>query len=347
VGSATPELAVIVGDFDRRRYLAGALGSLAAQTLDRSRYEVVVLRGYDDPVLDRGLAANGIHPIVDRSPRIGAWLQRAIAATTAPVLTFLNDDDEYAPERLARVVRSFQQDPDLGFYRNRVSVINSDGTPRPEAEWRVHERDGALDTTGPIHLPAADRARAVEVGLRTTHASFNTSTMAVRRELLTGELAEAFSRTQTDDLFLFVAAVLSGRSLLLDDRRLTRFRFHPGSLTDEVRWLGEAEASYRELATLSSRGGVPFLTAWLTDRAVHFGRMFRGDSVVESVAAGEGRRSVARRTGEYLRFLGRHPKERSLTLDTWAAGAYGLAYAAGAPGVARLARTRLRARARR
>lgn len=339
-----PAVAVVVGDFDRRRYVGDALASLARQTLDRSRFEVVLLTGYSDPVHSAESAR--VRRVEDRSPRIGAWLARGIAATRAPIVTFLNDDDAYEPDRLARVVEQFERYPDLVFYRNRVAVLNADGSARPTDAWRTHERDAAFDTTGPVRVAPGDRARAFELGARTAFVTFNTSTMAIRRTLLDGPTGAVFLRTQTDDQFLFVAAALSDGGMFLDDRRLTRFRFHPGSLTDETRWLGEAEDSYRDLAELSARAGRRDFADWMERRSVHFGRMFRGDGLVDAVAAAAGRRAVARRTAEYLRFLGRHPAERAMNLDTWAAGLYGLAYASGAPGVARVARTRKSARAR-
>ena len=67
--------------------------------------------------------------------------------------------------------------------------------------------------------------------------------------------------------------------------------------------------------------------------------------IVTSVAVRLGpsaaRREIAARTGDYLRYLGRHPQERRLTLDTWAAGAYGLGYALAPGAVHRLAGARL------
>jgi glycosyltransferase involved in cell wall biosynthesis len=341
-----PKVSVVVGDFARRRYLAGAIRSLDAQTLPADQVERIVLTGYDDPELRARLAATGAETVVDRSPDIGAWLTAALRRARAPIVTFLNDDDEYEPDRLARVVDVFERYPDLALYRNRVSVIDADGRPQPASRWRVHETDAAFDRTGPVYVPPEDGDRAFDLAARSAHVTFNASTMAVRRDLLDGPLASVFARTNADDMFWFVAAAVSGRGLYFDDRRLTRFRFDRGSVTHEVAWLGRAERSYRDLAEVARDRGRADLDGWLAPLAVHFGRMYRGEAVVDDVVAGRGRASVARRTGEYLRFLGGHPAERAWTVETWAAAAYGLAYL-GAPALAaRLARARRVARAR-
>jgi glycosyltransferase involved in cell wall biosynthesis len=340
-----PEIAVIVGDYSRRRFVRSALRSLAAQTLPRTRYEIVVTKNYRDEALDRALAEDGATVLFDEEPRIGRWLRRAVNSTRAPIVTFLDDDDEAEPERLAHVLEVFARYPELGFYRNRVSVIDEAGHPVPKGEWRPHEADRAFDSLGPVYVSPTDKARLFDLATRRTHASFNTSSMALRREVLDGDLGDAFERTQLEDLFLFLAGVLAPGGVYLDDRRLTRFRFYAGNVTHQVRWLRHAEGSYQDMAGVAAGYGRADFAEWLAQQSVHYGRMFRGASLVDRVSAHGDRRDVARRTGEYLRYLGRHPKERALTLDTWAAAVYGIAYL-GLPGpVARVARARAAARA--
>ncbi len=339
-----PEIAVIVGDYSRRRFLSFALASLSAQTLARDRFEIVVTKNWRDPEIDRSLEALRATVLFDEEPRIGQWLRHAVEACRAPILTFLDDDDEFEPERLARVLEVFAQHPDLGFYRNRVQVIDREGRPVPRNDWRELEVDPTFDGTGPVYLDRQDEGRVLDLVARRTHATFNSSTMAARREILEGKGRDVFDGTELPDLALSVLGVLSGRPLYLDDRRLTRFRYYRGSVTHEAPWLRRAELSFRALGAATARSSYPDLSGWLEENAVHFGRMWRGSELVERVASRTDRREVAQRTAEYLRFLGRHPKERAWTLETWAAAAYGLAYI-GLPGpVARVAHARLVAR---
>lgn len=342
--AATPEIAVIVGDYSRRRYLGGALRSLADQTLARERFEIVVIKNYRDAELDRALAASGTTVLFDEEPRIGRWLRRAVNASRAPLVTFLDDDDEFEPGRLAHVVEVFGRYPDLGFYRNRVTVIDADGRPVPPDRWDPLTTDADLGTLGALHLAADDRHALFELTTQRTHASFNSSTMALRRELLAGELGEAFERTQLPDHFFLLAAVLANRALFLDDLRLTRYRLYPGNVSASVPWLRAAERSYRDMAELAARFRCPEFAHWLDDLSVHFGRMSLGSQLVLRVAMGADRREIGGKTLEYLRYLGGHPRERAWTLDTWAAGLYGAAYLGWPWLVCRFARTRLGAR---
>jgi len=339
-----PEVSVIVGAYSRERYLPFALRSLLSQTLARNRFEIVVIKNFRSETIDAELEAAGATVLFDNEPRIGRWLRHAVRACRAPLVTFCDDDDEFEPSRLERVLATFRQYPDLGFYRNRVRVIDRDGHPVPENRWRRLERDGAMDTLGPIYRGREEKADLLDLLTVRLRATFATSSMALRRELLDGELGDAFERTQLEDLFLMMVGVLSPSGLFLDDQRLTRYRSYGGNVTRGVRWLGHAVESERDLASVAERHGRPEFARWLRARATNHERLFLGGTLVAQIGAGAGRKEVAHRTSAYLRFLGRHPEERAWTLDTWAAGIYGAAYLAWPSVTRRVARARLAAR---
>jgi len=340
-----PEVAVIVGAYNRRKYLPIAVRSLLAQTIARDRFEIVVVKNFRSAEEDEELEEVGATVLFDEEPRIGRWLRHAIELSESPLVTFCDDDDEFEPGRLERVLEVFHEHPDIGYYRNRVRVIDAEGRPIPENQWRVHETDAGFDTLGPVYRSKDQKVDLLALTTAQTHSTFGTSTMTLRRELLDGELGDTFERTQLEDLYLFLTGILSPYGVFYDDRRLTRYRYYAGNVTHTVRWLGHAAESEADMVGVAERHGRPDFARWLAARAVNHQRLFLGGSLVEKVAANAGRRETAQRTAAYLRFLNRHPEERAWTLDTWAAAVYGLASLV-APGMAsRVARARLRARA--
>lgn len=324
--TGTPEVAVVVGAFGRRTYVRDAVGSVLAQSLPRERFEVVVLKDFADPDLDRWLAEEGVRTVLDREPRIGRWLLHAVRATRAPWVAFLDDDDEFEPERLARVVEVGRAHPEVGFYRNRVLVIDAEGRRVDPHAWRPIERDAAFDRTGPILVRPTDKADLAALVLRTTHASFNSSTVAVRRELLEGPFGAAFESTQLPDLALLVAAAVAPCGLYLDDRRLTRFRHHGQNVTREVEWLRHAVESHANLAAVAGQLGRSDFADRLRATSQHYDRVYRTSAIVAAVRLGSPRDCVAGLTAGYLRFLGAHPDQRELRPDAWVAGVYAALY---------------------
>lgn len=329
-----PEVAVVIGAYRRERFLLSAVRSVLAQTLAPDRVEVVVTKSFEQPEIDQFLTEHGIRAIRDDDPRIGTWLLKAVARTRAPYVAFLDDDDEFAPERLATALEILRGHPELGFYRNRVSVIGENGEPVPRDAWRPHEVDEYFDGHGPITVPSTNKKGLADLGLEWTRASFNSSTMVVRRELLEGESGAAFARTQLPDLALFVLAAVSRFALFLDDRRLTRYRYYPGNVTHRVPWLRHATEAFRDLASVARNHQDSDLAGHLSRGSDHYDRLYRSGTIVEKVRAGAERLEVARLAEEYLRFLGRHPAERAWTLDVWAAEVYATSYLF-VPGLAR------------
>ncbi len=338
-----PQFAVIVSAHGRREYLREAVRSVRAQTVPRDRVELVVSKDFEDPDLDRELAAAGAKLLLDPEGRVGRKHWRAMETTTAPWVSFLDDDDAFEPERLARIAEVVRDHPDLGFYRNRVRVIDRLGAPTPIDRWREHEVDRGFDRIGPVYLPSDGKARAFELGVRETFATFNSSSITFRRELLAGDLAGVYQRSAMVDTVLFLAAVIGPFGLFLDDRRLTRFRFTGSSRTAESRWFDLAVSSEAEMADAADRHGLAEFARYFRGLSVHYGRMLRGSTIAAEIARGADRAGVARQALDYLRFLGEHPAERRWTVDTWAAGLYGLGYAVAPGAVRRLAAARITA----
>jgi glycosyltransferase involved in cell wall biosynthesis len=326
-----PAIAVVVGAFGRRTHLVDAVQSVEAQTIDRALFELVVVKDFADPAIDATLATAGATVVESHETELPRFLLAGVRASSAPLVTFLDDDDRYRPERLARVLEVVRAHPDVGFYRNRVSVIDPGGAPVPAPAWRPLETDAAFDASGPVWVPPDGKAGLAELALGRTRVSFNSSSMAVRRELLDGAGADRFAAQRLPDSALFCLGALGPYGLYLDDRRLTEYRRHADSLTGRTGFLALGADGYRRLAELARGLGGPELAARFAREGDHFERMYQGRTVVEGVAADVGRSRVAARTAEYLRYLGRHPAERALTLDVWGSAAYGVGYVVAPP----------------
>jgi len=329
-----PELAVIIGAYRRETFLLSAVRSVLDQSLSRDRYEVFVTKSFRREDVDRFLADHRIPTALDDEGRIGPWLLRAVRATTAPLIAFLDDDDEFERTRLADVLEVFRTHPDVGFYRNRVRVIDGDGAPVPNERWRPHERDESFDRSGPIYLPADKKSSLPGLFRSIPGIAFNSSTMVVRRELVNGAFSATFARSQLPDLAVFLLGAVGPWGVYLDDRRLTRFRYYGENVTHRVGWLRHAAEAHRDLAAFARERGNVELAAALSSESEHYFRLYLGGTVTSQVADGATPGEVARSAAEYLRYLGRHPAERSWTLDVWAALAYAAAYPA-APGIVR------------
>ena len=311
--------------YRRTTFLRAALESVLSQTIPRESVEVLVTKDFASPAIDRFLAENGVHALLDDDPHIGPWMWRAISATRAPLVAFLDDDDLYTPDRLAHVLKVFREHPALGYYRNRVAPVNAGGASLPAKFWGPHEVDGELDRTGSLYIAPEAKVAALPT-VRQTHPLFNSSSIVIRREILSRELVDHFRQVQNPDPFLFLAGVVSPYGLYLDRERLTKYRRHPENITTSV-WA--SEHGFRDsqaLADLAARLAPPGYALWFRERSVNVHKYLWTKRIVEQVKNGGPRRRPAQLAVEYLRFLGQHPGLLDWDGSTWAAVGYAAGY---------------------
>ncbi len=159
--ASPPEVAVIVGAYSRGTYVLDAVRSVLDQTVARDRVETLVIKNFRDDSLDSALAHDAVATLLDGTERIGTWLLAAVRATRAPLVTFLDYDDRYMPERLARVLEVFHDHPEVGFYRNRIELVDPDDRPVPRESWPPRASDAVLrlERSPPAHSRGEGRPR--------------------------------------------------------------------------------------------------------------------------------------------------------------------------------------------
>jgi glycosyltransferase involved in cell wall biosynthesis len=215
---------VIVCAHDRKQYLRAAVESVLAQDVDRSRFEVIVVKNFSDPEIDAELDRRGVRHLLCSESPASLKIAAGLRASRGKVVLLLDDDDLFEPTKVRTVLGEFESNPNLGYYHNQVSYIDSAGREIPQ---------GSVEGFG---LRTAGRARRTVVtddeksrGLARIafhYPDFNSSSLAVRREVAEAALPYLDQTPGGVDSFFFFAGLISPFSLLLDDKRLTRYRFH-------------------------------------------------------------------------------------------------------------------------
>lgn len=186
-----PLIAVVTPTHNRRAALLRAVESVRAQTLTDWEH-IVVDDGSTDDTTDALVAIPDDRLTVLRLPGwhgANAARNAGIEASRAPLVTLLDSDDVFLPDRLEKTVALFDQDPDL------VLTISSFD----------HEKNGV------IRRASNPRARLDAAGLESAIVgdtiSVAGSAITVRRQVLdeAGRFDETLMRLQDRDLFLRLA----------------------------------------------------------------------------------------------------------------------------------------------
>lgn len=298
-----PIISVIVATHTRREFIVEAVRSVFGSGLGPDQVEVIATKGYVSESQDEELRQLGARVVFDPCPGMGQQLWHAVSSTRAPLVAFLDDDDLFEPTRLAHVCRVFADHPDVGFYRNRLELIDREGKPVPRTLYGEMELDPQLDRTGtPGRLSASDPASFRL--LQECFPWFNTSTMVVRRELLAGPVGHLLETADcAPDTRLYLLALLSGLALYIDDRRLTRYRASSPTWTQLAARSWADLRSEQETAELAERYAPAPWPGQFRRLVRNLRRRAFWSEFVARIENGRPRREVASAMLAYLRVL--------------------------------------------
>lgn len=250
--SSSAFCSVIVRAHDRRHYLRQAVESILAQDVDQNRYEIIVVKNYRDESIDAFLSRVNAQTVFCDAESGTQKAAEGFRISKGDVLLFLDDDDIFEPNRIKVILTEFDKRPELGFYRNQVAFVGPDGeklSPNKIRAFGFHppNRIRRLYIEG-------DRRHVGALRLAKASSEFNTSSMAIRRELFEPGIPYLYRMSTTLDTLLWFEGFTSDRSILIDNRALTRYRIHNSNFSIvHAQSRDEREAKMLELARSHDR----------------------------------------------------------------------------------------------
>ena len=164
-GETHPAVSVIVPTRDRPELVRRAVASVLGQTY-AGHVECVVVVDQSDPPTGLPTPAAGTRTLRvipnTRAPGLAGARNTGILATTSPLVAFLDDDDEWLPEKLARQVDCLVRTPEVGLVACAIEIVLE--------ERRVVRHIPRLTTHGDL--------------LRSRVIALNPSTLLARRPLI-------------------------------------------------------------------------------------------------------------------------------------------------------------------
>ena len=229
--------------YNRAPYLAGAIESALAQTFDE--YEVLVV---DDGSTDGTEAA--LAPYLDRvrvvrQPNGGRSAARntAVREARAPLLSFLDSDDRWLPDKLERQVPLLEGEPGLGMVHGHVEVIDGEGRPLGDET----ERHRALFSSANAEITYARWA----FDCRCFSSALTARVDAIRA------VGGYDTDLLLDDYDLYLRLALDSRIVFLEGAPMALYRHHEGQMTTYELTMGQIQTAKKHLALLDERSDVP------------------------------------------------------------------------------------------
>lgn len=219
-------ISIVITAHDRMEYLMNAVNSVINQTIGISRIELIVVKNFKNAEIDQKLDSIGAKRILTSSESTGEKIALGIEICTENVISFLDDDDEFAINKLELVLANFQSNRELSLYHNGSIKFRADGTLIPEYANNVGETRISL---------SGDQLTSNFKNLYVAKSNYNISSFSISREFavsISGILKKL--KTNIDTALLFLAAD-RGHLIIADNAPLTKILAHD-SLSRSCSW---------------------------------------------------------------------------------------------------------------
>jgi glycosyltransferase involved in cell wall biosynthesis len=207
-------VSALITAYRRRKYLRQAVQSVLDQS-DRPD-EITVSKDFEEPELDRFVSENGVTSVLIDECSVGHQLADGIRRCHSDVISFLDDDDLFAYEKVRRVRAEFDRDPNLILLRNGFVPLDE--------EHRLANPDRTFpQTRHRYHLISPDpKPRDLRFIVR--HRAYgNQSTISIRRLAILSRLDE-LEKTEagTDGATATLMLDAGGGHLFIPERMTVR-----------------------------------------------------------------------------------------------------------------------------
>ncbi len=234
-------ISVIITAYNRKDFLLDALKSALNQTLDKKYYEIIVIKNYNDEIIDKFIENNNIKSI-NIDGYHGELLYAGIRESKGNIISFLDDDDLFFNNKLEYVYNLFKNNDDLVYYHNNYIPVN-------EKNENINFINENID--------------------------FNNSCMNIRKDII--DLDKLKKISALTDIFIYLSAIDYDGEIKLDKTKLTYYRVHSSASNftadnfddyknKKIRFLDVSLAElYKFKNIFNNKNVVKHITSYITD----------------------------------------------------------------------------------
>lgn len=218
-----PYISVVVIAYNRREFIQEAVQSALDQTLDKEKYEIIVIKNYLDNKIDEFLKEKDVMNIYSDDRQLGQKIGIGIQEAHGEVISFLEDDDIFLPFKLKEVYNIFRQNDNIAYFRHEI--IKTRNIEDVNAQLKKIDRVGSGKKN--FQVSDLDSERKV-FQIERKFGFWNTSSISIRRNLYLPFERDPRINQLAVDLYLFFFALLLNDSAILcfQTKPLSIYRVH-------------------------------------------------------------------------------------------------------------------------
>jgi glycosyltransferase involved in cell wall biosynthesis len=235
-----PFISVIITAHNRREFLLEAVNSALNQTLPKDEYEIIVVKNFEDERIDRFLEEHNVKNIVMKEEPLGAKIARGVEESKGEVISLLDDDDLWLPQKLEKVKQVFKDENVMYYHNNRYNFYGSLSIDSLIDNIKSNKDSGKL-----LKLTIRDMNKSLS-------PPGNNSSITVRKKIFSKNALDKIKNVYLAvDALLFYLAYCNNGYFVFDDQILTLRRVHTTNysaarIIDYESWLAYASNSIKK-----------------------------------------------------------------------------------------------------
>ena len=214
-----PYISVIIPVYNRTKYAEEAINSVLKQTLDKSEYEVLVVTNVDLPEREK------IKIIKSKNLTLGGKVVEGILNSEGEVISLLEDDDLFSPNKLEVVYNAFKRHS-ISLFHNEMYFIDENGNRIESFERKREEAVRKYLREEPVSYAFLKKNLIDKIKL-----SFNNSSISLRKDALLPyfDYIKGIKHLGLDTIIFFLTAYKN--NIFLSSQKLTYYRVHTSNVS--------------------------------------------------------------------------------------------------------------------
>jgi glycosyltransferase involved in cell wall biosynthesis len=216
-------LSILIYTYNRREYLMQAVDSVLSNNMDPLKYEIVVVKGFVEMEIDDYLSRNNIRSLLVDNKSLGVKIAKGVRECRGDFICFLDDDDEFEPNKLAVIKNILDHNNRVDFIHNSLTIINEDGNVID-----LNPKENISENLA--YMPGSDQYSVLSSVMR-HRGDWYLSAMCIRRSIMENAIDTLESINQSVDKFIFHLALNFGKEIMMIVDKITKYRFHRSTTT--------------------------------------------------------------------------------------------------------------------
>ena len=214
-----PYISIIIPVYNRTQYIGKAISSVLNQTLNKDKYEIIVVANVDLPEREK------VKIIKSKDLALGGKVVEGILNSEGEVISLLEDDDLFSLNKLELIYNVFNR-YNISLFHNEMYFIDGNGNRIENLERKREEVVRKYLREKPVSYTFLKKNLIGKIKL-----SFNNSSISFRKDALLPYLdyIKGIKHLGLDTIIFFLTAYKN--NIFLSSQKLTYYRVHTSNVS--------------------------------------------------------------------------------------------------------------------